>query len=201
MINLLSPQRLVNMKTARTNTVLLLYIRLAILSVLIIGVIIAGSYYFLDLQHKRATETVELDKERVAELESYHVEAQQLSSTVNAIAAVMSEEFIFSDMLKHIGTLMPRGAALTGLELSAENLEAPLVVRAQIDTEQRAIVLLNNLEQSDMFERAQVRTIQMIEDEEETSSRSSSRERSDNAHRYRYVATLDVYMKQSETKK
>lgn len=178
---------------ARINTVLWIYVRLGLFSMLVIGTILVGSYYYLNLQHQKAEDTVRLDKERVADLEPYHIEAQQLSSTVNTVAAIMNNEFIFSDMLKHIGTLMPRGAALTGLELSSEDLEAPLIVRAQVDSEQRAIVLLNNLEQSDRFERAQIRTIQRASGEEGAGQSSGGR--------YRYIATLDVYLKQTETKR
>lgn len=190
MINLLPPKRLMNMRLAKSNTILSRYIKLLLISMIILGGIVAGAYYFLDIQQQRAAEAQRLDQKRIDALLPYHEQAQQLSTTVSTIANVMSSDVAFSNMLTQIGNLMPSGAALTGIQLSAEDLSAPLVVSAHVDTEQRAVVLLNNLNQSDLFERAQIRTIQLIDSENESTKS------------YNYIVTLDVYMKaQAEEKR
>lgn len=190
MINLLSTKRLNDIRTAKSNTILSRYIKLIIFSALILVAIVLGAYYFLSIQHDRASEAKQIDEKQVGELEPYHEKAKQLASTVSTIANVMSTDVEFSSMLTQIGELMPTGAALTGLQLSTEDLSAPLIVSAHIDNEQRSVVLLNNLNQSDLFDRAQIRNIQLLEAENESSKQ------------YNYLVTLDVFMaERSEDKK
>lgn len=189
MINLLSTKRLNDIRVAKSNTILSRYIKLLIISSLIIGCIVTGAYYYLNIQHSKAEEAKRLDDARVSALEPYHEQASQLSATVNTIANVMSGDLAFSNMLTQIGNLMPSGTVLTGLQLSSEELSAPLIVSAHVDNEQRSVVLLRNLKQSDLFEGAQIRNIQLLDSE------------ADKKKSYNYVVTLDVYLRdKSETK-
>lgn len=189
MINLISTKRLSSIRIAKNNTILSRYIILLASSALALGIIIIGAMYFLGLQHSRASDAKKLDDEQLAELESYHEKAQHLSKSVKTIEEVLSTEVSFSGMLTQIGELMPEGAALTGIQLSTEDLAAPLVVSAHVDNEQRSGVLLSNLNQSDLFERAQIRNIQFIDSETRASSR------------YNYVVSIEVYLTEKPEEK
>lgn len=203
MINLLPPKRLLNMKVARNNTILKRYIELTLLSMLLIVVAIAASYYFLSSQQKSVKNTLEIDQKKVAELSPIQKEAEELSATINTISGLLSRNVKFSEMLTKIGSVMPSGAVLTGLQFSIEDLDAPLVVSAQVETEERAAVLRNNLATSDLFKGAEIKSILLNEESESNGSTSTlnspltpaTPSNSSANSKYRYTATIDAYFK------
>ncbi len=134
----------------------------------------------------------ELDQKTIQTLEPYQEKAQSLSTTINTVSSLLSENILFSELLTEIGGLMPSGTALTGLEVSVVNLQAPLVVSAQTNTEERAAVLLNNLNQSDLFEGASIRSLQSLRSNADGGSTSTSQ------GSYNYIVVLDVQLKNTE---
>lgn len=159
MINLLPPQRLANLRLARSNTILRRYIELVIISVIILLAAVALAYYFLHDQQVNTRQTVELNQQKITQLEPFQKQAQQLSLTVNTIAGLMAHNVKFSEMLTQVGGVTPSGAVLTGLQFSIEDLKSPLIISAQVDTEQKAAILRNNLAGSTLFSKAEIQSI------------------------------------------
>lgn len=166
MINLLPPGRVLNIRLARSNTILRRYVELIIVgsSVLLAAILVAR--YFFGIQNDNIQHTVDLNNAKIASLEPVQKQAEELSATVNTISGLLSRNVKFSDMLTQIGGIMPPGSVLTGLKFSLEDVEAPLVVSAQVDNEQKAAVLRNNLAASNLFDKAEIKNITKIEEEE-----------------------------------
>ncbi len=159
MINLLPPQRLANLRIARSNTILRRYIELSLMSIIILIAAVVMAYYFLHSQQVNTRSIVDINKKKVAQLEPVQKQATQLSSTVNIIAGLFSHNIEFSDMLTQIGGLMPQGSVLTGLQFSVEDLKSPLEISAQVDNEQKAAILRNNLATSKLFSKVDIKTV------------------------------------------
>jgi hypothetical protein len=168
MINLLPPKRVLDIKTARSNTVLRRYVELILLSMALLVVVVIVAYYFFDIQKNNTKHTVDINQEKIAKLEPVQSQAQQLSATVNTISGLLSRNVKFSDMLTQIGGLMPSGSVLTGLQFSIEDVESPLVISAQVDNEQKAAVLRNNIASSKLFDKAEIKSISQIEEKATT---------------------------------
>lgn len=171
MINLLPPNRRVAIKMARNNTVLRRYLQLGILSAGILTAAYFATNHFFMVQKNSAEQQLKIDQERTAALAPVHEQAESLAATVNTIAGLMMYDIKFSDLLVQIGSIMPDGAVLTGLQFSVENIESPLVVTAEIDTEEKAAVLRNNLAASSLFDQAEIKSI--VKKEETTESAPS----------------------------
>lgn len=200
MINLLPPKRLLDIKIARNNTILRRYIELVIFGVLILAVAVAASYYFLSRQQSSIRQTLGINQAKAQQLQSVQKEAEELSATVNTISALLSRNVQFSQMLTQIGSLMPSGAVLTGLQFSIEDLDSPLVVSAQVENEERAAVLRNNLAGSELFKSAEIKSITLEEDDESEASTSSEPSTPEGAvpppaSPYRYTTTINAYFK------
>jgi Tfp pilus assembly protein PilN len=166
MINLLPPGRVLNIRLARSNTILRRYVELIIVGSLVLLAAILVARYFFGVQNDNIQRTVDLNNAKIASLQPVQKQAEELSATVNTISGLLSRNVKFSDMLTQIGGIMPPGSVLTGLKFSLEDVEAPLVVSAQVDNEQKAAVLRNNLAASSLFERAELKNITKIEEEE-----------------------------------
>lgn len=166
MINLLPPQKLANIRIARGNTTLRRYLELFIALLVIVVAALVSSYYFLSAQKANEQSIVDAEKSRVAELEPVQKQAEQLSATINTIASLSSRDVAFSNLLVQIGGLMPEGSVLTGLQFSIEDYDSPLVISAQIESEATAATLLKNLQSSDLFESAEIKTVSKNEEPE-----------------------------------
>ncbi len=170
MINLLPPGRVLNIRLARSNTILRRYVELIIVGSLVLLAAILVARYFFGVQNDNIQRTVDLNNAKIASLQPVQKQAEELSATVNTISGLLSRNVKFSDMLTQIGGIMPPGSVLTGLKFSLEDVEAPLVVSAQVDNEQKAAVLRNNLAASSLFEKAELKNITKIEDETSTTT-------------------------------
>lgn len=166
MINLLPPQKLANIRIARGNTTLRRYLELMIALLVVVIAALVSSYYFLSAQKANEQAIVDSEMARVAELEPVQRQAEQLSATINTIASLSSRDVAFSNLLVQIGGLMPEGSVLTGLQFSIEDYDSPLAISAQIDTEAKAAILLKNLQSSDLFESAEIKTVTKNEEPE-----------------------------------
>ena len=135
------------------------------------------------------------------QLEPVQKQAEDLSQTVNTISGLLSRNIKFSDMLTQIGSIMPPGSVLTGLQFSIEDVESPLVVSAQVDNAQKAAVLRNNLASSPLFKKAEIKNITQIEKKSDTNPPSVSTEpvlpTTDTSTRdsYTYTTVINAYFK------
>lgn len=188
MINLLPPTRLLDIKTARNNTVLRRYIELLLLSMVIIGLAVAASYYFLDSRRNDVQSSLEANKKTINELKKTQDQAQGLSTTINTVAKLLAQNIKFSEVLTKIGNVMPEGASLTNVQFEADELNAPLIVTVDMVNEERGAVLRNNLAKSELFQDAKIKSIIAIEAPEE-------------GYPYKYTAILQVYFKENEAKR
>lgn len=199
MINLLPPKRLLDIRIARRNTSLRRYVELSVVSTGVLVLAVVASFYFLNTQRVNTQKTFDINEQKVKQLEPVQAQAQQLSVTVNTISRLLSRNIRFSEMLTSIGGLMPSGSSLTGLQLSIEDLNAPLVVGANIDTEAKAAVLRNNLLSSSLFTKADIVSIIEIKDDAKNESAVNSSDTQGVPNPYKYTVTINAYLK-DETK-
>ena len=118
MINLLPPGRVLNIRLARSNTILRRYVELIIVGSLVLLAAILVARYFFGVQNDNIQRTVDLNNAKIASLQPVQKQAEELSATVNTISGLLSRNVKFSDMLTQIGGIMPPGSVLTGLKFS-----------------------------------------------------------------------------------
>lgn len=200
MINLLPPQKLTNLKIARSNTIIRRYVELTLLSMVLLTVAVIAAYYFLHAQQENTKQTVAVDQTKIAQLEPVQKQAEQLSLTVNTVAGLLSHNVQFSDMLTKIGGLMPQGSVLTGLQFSIEDLKSPLIISAQVDSEQKVAILRNNIASSELFAKADIQIISQVGASGTTNSVPSNgtqtdQEVADANTIYKFTTVINAYFK------
>lgn len=164
MINLISPDHRKNILAAKSNTMLMGYIQILLLALLVIAATIAGSYYFLALQHDSAKKVAEVEQGSVKQLEPYQKKAENLATSMTAIAGVFDNDVSFLQLLQELGRNMPNGSALNGFTVSTDTTGGPLVVTAYINTEAQGVVLLENFRKSKVVTGVTLRTVQKLEE-------------------------------------
>lgn len=179
MINLISPDHRKNIQAAKSNTMLMSYIQILLLALLVIAATITGSYYFLALQRDSAAEIASVEQASVKDLEPYQKKAENLATSMTAIAGVFDNDVSFLQLLQELGRNMPSGAALNGFTVSTETTDSPLVATAYINTEAQGVVLLENFRKSAVVTEVTLRTVQKLEEP---------------VGAYRYSATYEVVL-------
>lgn len=197
MINLLPPKKLLDMRIARNNTILRRYLHLAAISFVVIAASLAAAYYFLNTQYQNAKKVTDITQQKVVKLEPVQKKAEQLSATINTIAGLFSQNIKFSETLVSIGSVMPDGSVLTGLQFSVQDLDSPLVVSAQVESEERAAVLRNNLASSPLFKSAEIKSIVEIKEDESVEAPTSSDQpaQAPPQNSYKYTTIISAHFK------
>lgn len=163
MINLLPPEQKQAIKFGRLNVIMMQYVVLAIIAIVILlGIVVIGAQRLSGIQNNIRDE-VGADQSKVDELKGFHEQAQAISKNVNTLSNLMEQEIKFSELLTSIGRVMPQGSSLTQLSLN-EDRSLPLNLTAVVTDEGTAAVLRKNLEESDIFDKADIVSITAQED-------------------------------------
>jgi Tfp pilus assembly protein PilN len=164
MINLLPPAQKDAIKFGRINSLLVKYIFVAVVAVLALLLILAYGAKNLSAIQNDIKGEVAQNRSDVDELKTYHDQAQQISKQVETLAKLFEQEVKFSELLTSIGQVMPDGSALTQLSLN-DDRSLPLNLTATVTNEGTAAVLRKNLEESDIFDKADIISITALEDD------------------------------------
>lgn len=158
MINLLPPEVKQEIRFGQLNitaiqyAVLIALISLALVAVLFFGVTVVSG------DERSLRQAIDEKQQILTELEPTVAEAKQLEGTINTIAALLSREITFSQLLQDIAAVIPNGASLTGLSLTGDE-SLPLRIDALINDQTLAAVMRENLENSDLFEQADIQSV------------------------------------------
>src|SRR5690606_22635068 len=165
MINLLPPETKEEIRYGRFNVLAVQYaalviaVSLSLLAVLLFGVAVVST------DEQSLKENLK-DKEAVlAEFQDDLAEAKELEGRIDTISALLEREVSFSALLQDIGSVIPNGASLTGLSLTGDET-LPLRIAADINNQSLAAVLQENLENSDLFENADIQNVAASEFDE-----------------------------------
>ncbi len=120
MINLIPSGRKQDILYARRNTKLLHWV--IALSAVIIGtvtIVVGGHFYIaaaISHNNKQVTETTQSLKEQ--KMDDTQKQVQDFSNNLKLIIQVLSQEVLFSKLLKQIGAVMPSSSVLSTIEIS-----------------------------------------------------------------------------------
>lgn len=120
MINLLPPDDQRSMVYARRNT-MLLKACLALIGVTAGAIIMLGAGHLYlaqattDYRREAAAAKASLQDQNI---DGTKAQIQELSSSVNLVLKVLSQEILFSKLLRQAGAVMPTGSSLSTIEIS-----------------------------------------------------------------------------------
>jgi hypothetical protein len=200
MINLLPPSLKSEYQASRKNSLLRLYIIIAVIVIVAVVAIFGYSLSSLNRAQSDASADVNSNKQAVKDLEASSVQAQNLARKVTTIGKLIDQKIYLSSMVVDIGKSTPPGAALTGLQLNVADLSnKPVTLVFGVDSKNTAAILRNNLAQNtDLFSSVDITSLATQTPGSSSSSSASSTTSSSpssTATIYPYVVTLNVELK------
>lgn len=163
MINLMPPEAKEAYRYAQRNVSLLNWVVAAALSLAGIGII--GTYGWLTMRQNIMTSNQEVSStERAleeADLKGTNQRVTDLSNSLKLAQQVLSQEILFSKLLKQMATALPNGANLTGLNIADVSSGGALDVTAVATNHTTATQVQINLADptNQLFARADIQSI------------------------------------------
>lgn len=119
MINLMPPERVSEIRSARSNTVLRRWLVMAVGSIVILILLLFAGWLYIDQQSKDLAHNVQFSKSQLQaqDLDKVQKDAAEITGDVKVINQVLSQEIRFSDLLQAMGKVMPSGTVLDSLSL------------------------------------------------------------------------------------
>jgi Tfp pilus assembly protein PilN len=165
MINLLPPDTKDNLRFARLNVTMVEYSALILITALgLIGILFFGQS-LASREERLLSDLTEDKRANLSEYDDQLAEAKALDNRIDTIAALLEREIAFSELLPAIGSLVPSGTTINGLELDSEDGNS-LIINGESASQTGPSVFRQNLANTDsLFSRADIVSINLIANE------------------------------------
>ncbi|MGB4966804.1 MAG: hypothetical protein WBO35_01230 [Candidatus Saccharimonadales bacterium] len=161
MINLLPPEYKQNLKYARRNRHLMhwaIKLSLAIVgALLLVGI----GYLYMDRVSRDYTKQVNETKLQL-EAQQYtkvQAEVKDISNNLQLVFKVLSNQVVFSELIKQLGSLMPKDTILTGLAISQTQGAIDISAQAKDYTSATQVNINLNDKDNQIFSKADIISI------------------------------------------
>lgn len=133
MINLLPNDYRLSLRYARRNTMLMKWLATLFVALIIIVITVSIGIFYLKKEARTYANRVETTKQALKdqELEETLTKVQNISGNLKLINQVLSQQVIFSELIKQIGAVMPPGSVLSDIEISKVSDGIDLKAQAQ----------------------------------------------------------------------
>jgi flavin-binding protein dodecin len=154
-INLMPPKIKQDIKFARYNVTLIQYcILVLVVSAAVTSIMIFG-LTLMAADERAVNDAIAERQATLASLKATDDEARQLSTNISTISALLAREVSFSEVIQKLGAVMPIGARVQDLSLTGDS-SAPLGIVVIVDTQAKAAVVRQNIDDSEDFAGADI---------------------------------------------
>jgi Tfp pilus assembly protein PilN len=168
MINLLPSQQKEQLLYSKKNSKSIRWLVASFLVLVgVVAVLVGGYIYLSNIANSYSSQIEATEQQLQAQnIEETQKEIAELSNRLDLTVKVLSQQILFSELLKQIGSVMPRGTVLTslsinelqgGIDLSAAAINYPSATQVQINLEDPS---------NKIFDKADIVSISFIDSED-----------------------------------
>jgi Tfp pilus assembly protein PilN len=158
MINLLPPQIKEQITYSKRNAIIVHYLWLAAFTMIVLGGVFGGSYWYLQGRIASAEQAVAQKETSIAGFKGLESKVKTLNSRLSTIKAIQSQQAKFSQVLTDVAKAMPAGASLNNINLSGD-ASKPVTIDATADSYATAVALRDTLAASPRIAAADLQTV------------------------------------------
>lgn len=159
MINLLDTETQRHYRAARLNLKLRGYLTLLLATLVAIVLLFGFGVYLTRAERAVADQELAEGERSVARYASVRKEAENFSDNLKIAKSILGQEVLYSDMIIQIARTLPNSAVLSSLALDQATLQKPITLAARVKTKEDAVTLKNTLEDSPLFEKVNLNSI------------------------------------------
>lgn len=163
MINLIPPAQKQDIAYGRKNNMLVKWVAGSLIALIGLAIIGGGCLFYLQQDSKTYQASIDEAKSNLKTQNETETLARvgEISGRLNLVVDVLSKEVVFSELIPHLGSLMPEGAILRDLSINREQTGAIDLSIGAVN-EFSASQALKNIQSSDdslIFRGADANTI------------------------------------------
>ena len=159
MINLLPPDLKEQIKYAKFNRTIVRYVKMTVGVAIVIAGILAGSFYYLNLESVAAQNNVAAKQQTIDGYKgSVLPKATDAANRLSAIAYAQTTQTHFSSVIADLAAVLPQGVSLNTIALTG-NAAAPVSINVDTQTYDEVLALRNALLTSPRVSAADINTI------------------------------------------
>lgn len=166
MINLLPHSLKEDITYARRNSRLRSWIFISLISLIGVGIIVAGGYLYMQKSINDQTNQLAIanDNLKAQDVESTQKRVEEISNSTKLTTQVLSREILFSKLIKQVGSTLPSGTALKSLEI--DKVQGGIQLNAGAVDFNTATQIQVNLQdpKNGVFEKADINSINCTKD-------------------------------------
>ncbi len=151
MINLLGYEDKKQLRAARINSILLDYIILALATIVVVGLLFAASFIFMNFEQQSAKSSVADNQDRSRKYASIKAQAESFANNLSIARSILSNEISYSDLTIAIAKALPPNTVLSSLSLSPQTFGSQMSLEVRADSYDGALNLKSKLSQSPLF--------------------------------------------------
>jgi len=152
MINLMPDDIKKEIRSARTNVVLVRYIVVILLAFVFLVLVLMVSYVVLTQTKASAQRVVDSNDTKAEVYSTTKAQVDALSGSLIQTKSILDQEVLYSNVLMNIGQQMPPGTILSSIALNAASFTgAPVTLKAYAKTNDNAVALRQKFQSSPIF--------------------------------------------------
>ena len=158
MINLLPLDTRTERQYGRKNRILVVYVFALLVTALLVAIVMLGGLTFFGTDSNALKNEIEQNKVTIATLQTKTTDLNKTVAKLDTVNSLYESGIYFSELVPKIGSLLPEGAILNALSLTGESTDT-LNLDVDLESAELTAVLLRNLIDSDLFEAADIGSI------------------------------------------
>lgn len=151
MINLLPNIIKQQIRAGRTNTVLVKYIIVLVLSVAFLASACYISYLFLTNSKTGAERLLAITQSKNTESTSITDQANAISASLATAKNILDQQVSYSNIITELAAVLPAGVILDSLSLTNSVIGTPIILKAHAKTADNVATLKANFQKSQLF--------------------------------------------------
>lgn len=160
MINLLPDDRKKDIRTARSNVILLRYNFILVAVLIAICTIYALLYLGLTRNQSEATTNKGENEKLASAYSKARVESEEYSRNLATARTILDNTIAYTSLISAITESVPSGVVLDTLSLKAESIGQPTVFSARAKSYAKAIELKERFQKSKVFSNVFLQSVQ-----------------------------------------
>mgnify|MGYP000897754336 FL=1 len=149
MINLLPYEHKKEIRAGRTNILLVRYITMMVMSLVVLGGLVGGSYVVLNNTKTSAEQKVQDNEKNVAAFKDVKNRTESFRSDLATAKAIFDKEVTYSKLIYKIADVIPQNVVLDNLTLDPQKLGSSATMAAKAKTYEDAVKLKEVLIKND----------------------------------------------------
>ena len=152
MINLMPEDIKKEIRSARTNVILVRYIVVIVLAFAFLILLLVGSYVILTQTKATAQRIVDSNGEKAQVYSTTKAQVDALSGSLTQTKTILNQEILYSNVLTNIGQQMPAGTVLSSIALNAASFTGtPVTLKVYAKTTDDAVALRQKFQSAPIF--------------------------------------------------